>query len=136
MAVAEYPELVSLDWDDEVLRRILLAGAVAAALATNASSAAAQSVHDFYRGKTVTLLIGIGVGGGTDAWARTLGEYIGRHIPGNPSVVPENMPGAAGLKMTDYIYNAAPQGGSVIGLPNAGICSSRCWADKAPNSIR
>ena len=87
---------MSLDWDDEVLRRILLAGAVAAALATNASSAAAQSVHDFYRGKTVTLLIGIGVGGGTDAWARTLGQYIGRHIPGNPSVVPENMPAPPG----------------------------------------
>ena len=104
-----------------MLRRILLAGAVAAAFATNTSSAAAQSPQDFYRGKTVTLLIGIGVGGGTDAWARTLGQYIGRHIPGNPSVVPENMPGAAGLKMTDYIYNAAPQDGSVIGLPNAGI---------------
>jgi len=104
-----------------VLRRIVFAGAVAAAFVANANSVAAQSVQDFYRGKTITLLIGIGVGGGTDAWARTVGQYIGRHIPGNPSVVPENMPGAAGLKMTGYIYNAAPRDGSVIGLPNAGI---------------
>ena len=104
-----------------MLRRIVFAGAVAAAFAANANSVAAQSVQDFYKGKTITLLIGIGVGGGTDAWARTVGQYIGRHIPGNPSVVPENMPGAAGLKMTDYIYNAAPRDGSVIGLPNAGI---------------
>lgn len=105
----------------KVWRRHAFATAAALLLGGHANAAAAQSVEDFYKGKTITLLIGIGVGGGTDAWARTVGSYIGRHIPGNPSVVPENMPGAAGLKMTDYLYNAVPRDGSVIGLPNGGI---------------
>lgn len=102
-------------------RRYAFAAAVAVSLAAHAKSGAAQAAQDFYKDKTITLLIGIGVGGGTDTWARTVGHYISSHIPGNPSVVPENMPGAAGLKMTDYLYNAAPRDGLVIGLPNAGI---------------
>ena len=53
--------------------------------------------------------------------AERLGKYIGRHIPGNPSVVPVNMPGAGGLKMTNYIYNAAPKDGTAFGLPNGGV---------------
>jgi tripartite-type tricarboxylate transporter receptor subunit TctC len=97
------------------------AAAVAVSLAVHAKSAKAQAASDFYKDNTITLLIGIGVGGGTDTWGRTVGRYIGSHIPGNPSVVPENMPGAAGLKMTDYLYNAASRDGLTIGLPNAGI---------------
>src|ERR1700691_2168760 len=81
---------------------------------------AAASMADFYRGKTITLLIGSGVGGGTDSWARMVGQYLGAHVPGHPSIVPENMPGAAGLKMTGYLYNASPRDGSAIGLPTAG----------------
>lgn len=102
-------------------RRCAFAAAVVVSLSAHANSAAAQAAPDFYKGKTITLLIGIGVGGGTDTWGRTVGRYIGTHIPGNPSVVPENMPGAAGLKMTDYLYNAAPRDGLTIGVPNAGI---------------
>jgi tripartite-type tricarboxylate transporter receptor subunit TctC len=81
----------------------------------------AQSVEGFYTGKTVSVLIGFGVGGGNDAWSRTLAKHMGRHIPGNPTMVPKNMPGAGGLKMTNYIYNAAPRDGTVFGLTNAGI---------------
>jgi tripartite-type tricarboxylate transporter receptor subunit TctC len=95
--------------------------ATAAALAATSVSAAAQSVESFYKGKTVSVLIGIGVGGGTDAWARTVAKHIGRHIPGNPAVISVNMPGAGGLKMTNYIYHAAPKDGTVFGLPNGGI---------------
>jgi tripartite-type tricarboxylate transporter receptor subunit TctC len=93
----------------------------AAAFVAVANPAAAQSVASFYKGKVVTLLIGVGVGGGTDAWARTLAKHITRYIPGIPAVVPQNMPGAGGLKMTNYLYNAAPKDGLVFGLPNAGI---------------
>jgi tripartite-type tricarboxylate transporter receptor subunit TctC len=95
--------------------------ATAVALAVASISVAAQSVESFYKGKTVSVLIGIGVGGGTDAWARTVAKHIGRHIPGHPTVISVNMPGAGGLKMTNYIYNAAPKDGSVFGLPNGGI---------------
>jgi tripartite-type tricarboxylate transporter receptor subunit TctC len=98
---------------------------VAAVVAVLAASAAhqgqAQSADAFYKGKTVTLLIGSGVAGGTDAWSRTLAKHIGQHIPGNPSVVPVNMPGAAGLKMTNYLYSAAPKDGTVFGNPNGGV---------------
>jgi tripartite-type tricarboxylate transporter receptor subunit TctC len=101
--------------------RLWFVAAVIAALAPAASSTRAQPANDFYKGKTITLLIGSGVAGGTDAWSRTLAKHIGRHIPGNPSVVPVNMPGAAGLKMTNYLYNAAPKDGTVFGNPNGGI---------------
>src|SRR6516225_6607731 len=98
---------------------------VAAVVAVLAASAAhqgqAQSADAFYKGKTVTLLIGSGVAGGTDAWSRTLAKHIGQHIPGNPSVVPVNMPGAGGLKMTNYLYSAAPKDGTVFGNPNGGV---------------
>jgi len=95
--------------------------AIAAALVAAAMPAAAQSVAGFYKGKTVSLYIGSGVAGGTDAWSRTLAKHIGRHIPGNPSVVPVNMPGAGGLKMTNFIFNAAPKDGTAFGNPNGGI---------------
>src|ERR1044072_7901303 len=97
------------------------AAILAAALVFTARPAAAQSAESFYKGRTVSLLIGSGVGGGTDAWARTLAKHIGRHIPGNPPVVPVNMPGAGGLKMTNYVYNAAPKHGTTFGNPNGGI---------------
>jgi tripartite-type tricarboxylate transporter receptor subunit TctC len=79
------------------------------------SPAPAQTVEDFYRGRTLTMLISYSVGGGYDLYARVLARYLGRHIPGNPTVVPENMPGAGGLRASNYLYTAAPKDGSVIG---------------------
>ena len=74
-----------------------------------------DSVEDFYRGRSINVVIGYGVGGGYDTYARLLARHIGRHIPGNPSVVPQNMPGAGGLKATHYLYNIAPKDGTAIG---------------------
>lgn len=93
------------------------AGALLAAifLLLPAGPAPAQSVEDFYRGRTLTLLISYSVGGGYDLYARVLARYLGRHVPGNPTVVPENMPGAGGLRASNYLYSAAPRDGSVIG---------------------
>ena len=68
-------------------------------------AAAADAVADFYRGKTVRLLAGAGVGGGYDAVGRAVARHIGRHIPGNPAVVVENMPGAASLIVMNYAFN-------------------------------
>src|SRR5689334_8950355 len=104
------------------MSRLLSVAAVIATFAVSSvDPAAAQTADGFYKGKTVTILIGSGVAGGTDAWSRTLARHIGRYIPGNPSVIPVNMPGAAGLKMTNYLYNAAPRDGTEFGNPNGGI---------------
>ncbi len=80
-----------------------------------AQPALAESVEDFYRGKTVSLVVGFSVGGGYDLYARHLARHIGKHIPGDPTVVPQNMPGAGSLKAANYIYTAAPKDGSAFG---------------------
>jgi tripartite-type tricarboxylate transporter receptor subunit TctC len=71
--------------------------------------AKAEPVTDFYRGRTVTLYIGYSVGGGYDNYARVLARHLGNHIPGNPSILPQNMPGAGSLRALNYLYNAAPR---------------------------
>lgn len=90
----------------------LLAAALLLALT---GPAPAQSVEDFYRDRTLTMLISYSVGGGYDLYARVLAKFLGRHIPGNPTIVPENMPGAGGLRASNYLYTAAPKDGSIIG---------------------
>ena len=74
-----------------------------------------DAVADFYRGRSISLVIGFGAGGGYDAYARLLARHIGRHIPGNPSLVAQNMQGAGGLKATQFLYDVAPRDGTVIG---------------------
>jgi tripartite-type tricarboxylate transporter receptor subunit TctC len=84
-----------------------------------ASSAQADSVADFYRGKTINVLIGVNVGGGYDFEARLLARFMRAHIPGNPALVPQNLIGAGGIKMANYLYSIAPQDGTAIGMfPN------------------
>jgi tripartite-type tricarboxylate transporter receptor subunit TctC len=80
------------------------------------ASANADAIADFYKGKTVALVVGSSTGGGYDAMARAVGRFIGRHMPGNPTVVVRNMPGAGGLTAMNYIYNAAERDGSVLAL--------------------
>src|SRR4051812_32355583 len=67
--------------------------------------AAAQSVEEFYKGKTISLLIGFSVGGGYDLYARHLARHIGKHIPGNPTVIPQNMAGAGSLRAASFLYS-------------------------------
>jgi tripartite-type tricarboxylate transporter receptor subunit TctC len=93
--------------------RTALAGAAAAWIAL-AASAHAQSPAEFYKGKNVELYIGYSVGGGYDVYARMVARYMGRHIPGNPNVVPKNMEGAGSLRVTNWLYNVAPKDGSVF----------------------
>ena len=69
----------------------------------------AETVADFYKGKTVNVLIGVGAGGEYDLQARLVARFLGKHIPGNPLVVAQNMTGAGGLKMANYLYDVAPQ---------------------------
>jgi tripartite-type tricarboxylate transporter receptor subunit TctC len=79
-----------------------------------APPAAADTVADFYRGKTVTLVVGYGPGGGYDVYARLIGRHLGRHIPGNPNVVVQNMPGAGSLRAVNWLNNLAPRDGTAI----------------------
>jgi tripartite-type tricarboxylate transporter receptor subunit TctC len=96
------------------LRLSLLAAAFVLAASL---PAAAQSAADFYRGRTITFLIGYPTGNGYDAYSRLLIRHMPRHIPGNPNMVPENMPGAGSMVMINHLYNVAAKDGSVIGLP-------------------
>jgi tripartite-type tricarboxylate transporter receptor subunit TctC len=93
------------------LRRAVLAGLAVPMLAT-ATAVAAET--DFYSGKTIQMLIGFSAGGGYDVYARTLARHMGRHIPGNPRLIPQNMPGAGSLKVVNYLYNVAPKDGTAI----------------------
>ncbi len=78
-------------------------------------SAHAQSVEDFYKGKTVNLVIGYSVGGGYDLYGRLLARHIGRHIPGRPNIVPQNMTGAGSLRAAQFLYSVAPKDGTAFG---------------------
>jgi len=93
-------------------RKSLLIVATVAALA---SVAKADSVADFYKGRSVSMIIGYSVGGGYDAYARLLAHYFGRHIPGEPSIVPQQMTGAGSLRAANYLFSVAPKDGSVLG---------------------
>lgn len=79
------------------------------------------AVADFYRGKTVTVLIGYAPGGGYDTYARTLAAHIGKHIPGNPTVIPENMPGAGSILSANHLFTAAPKDGTIFGTFGRGL---------------
>jgi tripartite-type tricarboxylate transporter receptor subunit TctC len=101
--------------------RRFVAAASIAILAVAAGPSRAADVAGFYKGRTVQVLIGFSAGGGYDIYARTLARYMGKHIPGNPTMVPQNMPGAGTLKVANYIYNVAPKDGTVIGTFARGI---------------
>jgi tripartite-type tricarboxylate transporter receptor subunit TctC len=77
--------------------------------------------EDVYSGKTIQMLIGFSSGGGYDLYGRTLARYLGRHIPGSPQILPQNMPGAGSLKLVNYLYNVAPKDGTAIGIFAPGI---------------
>jgi tripartite-type tricarboxylate transporter receptor subunit TctC len=85
-----------------------------AALAAMTVPAAAQAPS--LAGRTVQIIIGFDTGGGFDLWGRAVARHIGKHLPGNPSVVPQNMPGAGSFVAANNIYNLAPKDGSVLGI--------------------
>ena len=78
--------------------------------------ALADPAADFYKGSTVTMVVSTSAGGGYDTLARAIARHLGKHIPGHPTIVVRNMPGAGGIIATNYLYAAAPRDGSVLGL--------------------
>jgi tripartite-type tricarboxylate transporter receptor subunit TctC len=86
------------------------------ALALPSAAAAANDDDDFYRGKTMSLIIPIGPGGAYDTYSRLVARYLGKQIPGNPVIVPRNMPGAGGTIASNHVYNIAPQDGTTLAM--------------------
>jgi tripartite-type tricarboxylate transporter receptor subunit TctC len=106
-----------LYWECDKMRTRTLARGVALALlvAMPGAAAWAQSPAEFYKGKNVEIYIGYSVGGAYDVYARLLARHIGKHIPGNPNVIPKNMEGAGSLRLANWLYNAGPKDGTVFG---------------------
>jgi tripartite-type tricarboxylate transporter receptor subunit TctC len=90
----------------------------------SASTASADAVTDFYKGKNVNIVVGYAAGGGADLWSRFLARHIGRYIPGEPNVIVQNMPGAGGFRAVNHVYNAGPQDGTYILLPTTSAISA------------
>jgi tripartite-type tricarboxylate transporter receptor subunit TctC len=90
--------------------------ALCALIATCAPQAKADAVADFYKGRTVTVVVSSSAAGGYDTLARAVARHMGRHIPGNPVFIVRNMPGAGGMTATNFLYNNANKDGSVIGV--------------------
>jgi tripartite-type tricarboxylate transporter receptor subunit TctC len=124
----------SLDWrwivphnKATIDMRFVIALAASASLATPAP---AQDVEGFYKGKTVRIVVGFSAGGGYDHYARVLARHIGRHIPGRPAVIVQNMPGAASLKSVRYLTAGAPTDGTLINAFNPGLITQSLTAPK------
>ena len=88
---------------------------IAVAMVMLSAPVRADAVADFYRGKTLRMLIGYGPGGGYDIYGRLVAEFLPRHVPGNPTIVTQNMPGAGSFVAAKYIYDVAPKDGTVFG---------------------
>ena len=115
---------------------VIRAAFTAALLAVAAPASAAQSVADFYRNKAVSLYVGFTVGAGYDVHTRMVARHIGKHIPGNPTVVPLNMEGAASLKLANWLYNVAPRDGTVMGVIARGIPFEPLVGFAPPSTLR
>jgi len=99
---------------------LVLAGQ-AAAQGQGPHESARAAAQDFYRGKQLKLIVGTSSGQDYDLWARLIGRHITRHIPGQPSLIVENMPGAGHIVATNHLFNVAPRDGTAIGMVSRGM---------------
>ena len=109
------------------MRRWLAVATAAMAVFTATFAAAAD---DFYKGRTINIIVGFGPGGGYDLYARMLARHLGKHIPGNPNVVVQNMEGAGGVRAANHVYNVAPKDGTVIAAVNQGAAMFKLLGGK------
>ena len=93
----------------------LAVGCTALALIARSDCASADAISDFYSGKSLNLVIGYAPGGGYDVYARTLARHMTKHVPGNPAIVVQNMPGAGSIKAANFLYAVAPKDGLTFG---------------------
>ena len=110
-----------------------MASALAILVAGMPSSAKAQKIADFYSGKTISIYIGYGFGGTYGKYSRTIAEHLSKHIPGNPNIIVKSMPGAGGLKMANYAYNAMSKRGYSLLMPPDTVVISQILR---PNKVK
>src|SRR5215468_570959 len=94
-----------------------------------AQPAWAADEDDFYRGKTITIVVPIGPGGAYDAYARLVSRHLGRHIPGNPTIIARNMPGGGGVIASNYVYNVAPQDGTTLTIITSSFANEQLFGN-------
>jgi tripartite-type tricarboxylate transporter receptor subunit TctC len=104
------------DIDVKVFRRVSLVAASFAAIVSADNPVSAQTPEEFYKGKSIDLVIGYPPGGSNDTWGRILARHIGKHVPGKPNVVPKNMPGAGSFLAVNQVFNVLPKDGTIIGI--------------------
>ena len=111
----------------------LIRGTVAAAVlaVVPAATGWAQTPAEFYKGKNVDLMVGYSAGGGYDVYARMIARYMGKHIPGNPTVVVKNLEGAGSLRLANALYNQLPKDGTVFGTVARGAAFDPLLGNKA-----
>jgi tripartite-type tricarboxylate transporter receptor subunit TctC len=109
--------------------RGLIAAAMFAVLP--AATGIAQTPAEFYRGKTLEFVVGVSSGGGYDLYARLIARHISRHIPGNPKVVVQNMPGGGGMRLANWLYSVAPKDGTAIGATARAMAFEPLLGNKA-----
>ncbi len=114
----------------KLARMVRLVAALAAMLLV-VSEPRAQTVADFYRGKTLHMVIGYGPGGGYDLYGRLAAEFLGRHIPGNPLILPQNMPGNSSLRAVEYLLEVAPKDGTYLGSVQQALAMTVVTDDKS-----
>lgn len=107
----------------QLLRNVLAATLIAGGAAGHVK---AQSVETFYKDRQIRFIIATAAGGDYDIWARAIGRHLGNHLPGKPTFMPQNMPGAGGITAANHLFNVAPKDGSAIGmigrnLPNQAV---------------
>lgn len=100
-----------------LIRKLSFVLSVSALAAGVALPAAADSVEDFYAGKQLTAVVPSSAGGSFDSYLRLMADHLGKFIPGNPTIIVQNMPGGGGVKSLNYIYNVAPKDGTYFGMP-------------------
>ena len=103
------------------VRRVVVSLSIGAALVCGGAAAMPAAAEDFYKGKQIHLIVPTPTGGSYDAYARAIALSLPNYLPGRPTIVVENMPGASGLKAANYIYNTAPRDGLVIGAGYGGL---------------
>ena len=110
------------------LRVRIVAGCTLLALALSAPTRA-QDGDEFYRGKTITIIIPIGPGGAYDAYARLVSRHLGRKLQGNPTIIARNMPGGGGVIASNYLYNVAPQDGTTLAIITSSFANEQLFGN-------
>jgi tripartite-type tricarboxylate transporter receptor subunit TctC len=116
-----------------MLGRLILSFALVCA--TVSGAARAQSAADFYKGKTVSIVVGFGAGGGYDLYARLLGRFMGEHIPGKPNVIVQNMDGAGSVRAANFVYAVGAKDGTVIAAVNQNMPMYQLLGGKAAQFV-